>query len=265
MLNNRNFMENEQITDEKIRFNNIHEAITNSSEQISSTHIDKLAPALCKLQSELEPVKKNKEIKITSRTSGIITSYKSADFVEVYKVVQPLLKDNNFAFTDLFNVRPDGKLISIFLLLHSSGQWLKSIITLDLSLIPPKVNREGKIVSNPAQDMGSLITYTKKYGFYALLGIPFYEVDDDANSLTREVNHGSKVVQFNKGSKTDKGQDSLIKEYMQLCVEQEINPKEFAGKHNITSTDLESIKNGIKLLMEKQNENAITSITTSAS
>lgn len=86
------------------------------------------------------------------------------------------------------------------------------------------------------------------------------EAQDYPVDVTPKKEQNGKVISFNEfieseqNIKSEQNKNSLIKEYMQLCVEQEINPKEFAGKHNITSTDLESIKNGIKLLMEKQNE-----------
>ena len=55
-------------------------------------------------------------------------------------------------------------------LMHSSGQWLRSKIKLPLSKVD-------------AQGVGAAVTYGRRYGLSAMVGIAQY--DDDANSIRK--------------------------------------------------------------------------------
>ena len=56
------------------------------------------------------------------------------------------------------------------LLMHSSGQWLRSKVKLPLSKVD-------------AQGVGAAITYGRRYGLSAIAGIA--QFDDDANSIRK--------------------------------------------------------------------------------
>ena len=55
-------------------------------------------------------------------------------------------------------------------LLHSSGQWMRSKIKLPLSKVD-------------AQGVGAAVTYGRRYGLSAMVGIA--QFDDDANSIRK--------------------------------------------------------------------------------
>jgi hypothetical protein len=60
------------------------------------------------------------------------------------------------------------------MLLHKSGQWIRATLTMTPE---PK-----KMASNPSQAIGSCLTYARRYGLSAMLGI--YQTDDDGEGGT---------------------------------------------------------------------------------
>ena len=64
------------------------------------------------------------------------------------------------------------------MLLHESGQWIKSEIRLPLGKNPN------------AQNIGSVMTYGRRYGLSAMAGVAQY--DDDANSNKVQIEKEAK-------------------------------------------------------------------------
>ena len=60
------------------------------------------------------------------------------------------------------------------MLLHKSGQWIRST----LSMTP----EAKKMASNPAQAYGSCLSYARRYGYTAMIGL--YQIDDDGEGGT---------------------------------------------------------------------------------
>ncbi len=128
-----------------------------------SENINELAAALAKFQGSLEQPKMNSTVKVSTRTGGSY-NFKYADFATCKKAAQKALMDNGLSVTQL--VEEDNSVMSV--LMHSSGQWIASKIR-----IPAKDGSD-------AQAIGSAITYAKRYGYCAILGI-VADDDDDAN------------------------------------------------------------------------------------
>ncbi len=128
-----------------------------------SENINELAAALAKFQGSLEQPKMNSTVKVSTRTGGSY-NFKYADFATCKKAAQKALMENGLSVTQL--VEEDNSVMSV--LLHSSGQWIASKIR-----IPAKDGSD-------AQAIGSAITYAKRYGYCAILGI-VADDDDDAN------------------------------------------------------------------------------------
>tara|TARA_R110000824_G_scaffold257964_3_gene446902 strand:- start:10524 stop:10991 length:468 start_codon:yes stop_codon:yes gene_type:complete len=125
-----------------------------------SPNIDKLAGSLAKAQSEMGGVKKG----------SLNPFYKSsyADINDCLEVALPALSKNGLAITqgNEFN-NVDGYYITT-MLLHTSGQWLKSKVRIPLG---------GK---KDAQAIGGACTYGRRYGLAAMVGLA--QIDDDGNS-----------------------------------------------------------------------------------
>ena len=126
-----------------------------------SPEIDKLAEALAKAQSELEGAKKE------STNPFFKSSY--ADLHAVIKSAFPHLSKHGLSVSQGNEIVP-GAVCVTTTLMHSSGQWLRSKVKLPLSKVD-------------AQGVGAAITYGRRYGLSAIVGIAQY--DDDANSIRK--------------------------------------------------------------------------------
>ena len=136
-------------------------AVERRQDEWKSPEIDKLAGALAKVQSELEGAKKE------STNPFFKSSY--ADLHAVIKSAFPYLSKNGLSVSQ-GNEMVQGAVCVTTLLMHSSGQWLRSKVKLPLSKVD-------------AQGVGAAITYGRRYGLSAIVGIAQY--DDDANSIRK--------------------------------------------------------------------------------
>ena len=132
------------------------------NDEWKSPEIDKLAAALAKAQSELEGAKKD------STNPFFNSSY--ADLHAVIKASFPHLSKYELSVSQ-GNEIIEGAICVTTTLLHSSGQWMRSKIKMPLD----KVN---------AQGVGAAMTYGRRYGLSAIVGIAQY--DDDGNSISKK-------------------------------------------------------------------------------
>lgn len=155
-----------------------------------STDISKLAIALSEFQGILEQPKLEKEVEVTTKTGGKY-KFKYADLSACIRSASPALKSTGLAVTQIVD---DGKLVTM--LLHSSGQWIKSIV-----LLPRQ--------DTNYQGFGSALTYLKRYTYCAILGI-VADADDDANYAS-----GNEAVVKDRGRASAKSaapdMDALLK------------------------------------------------------
>ena len=122
----------------------------------ASQQIDKIASALAKAQALFQPAAKNK-------TNPHLKS-KYADLVSVTEAVKKPLADNGLSYVQLME-SDRAEITCVTTLMHGSGQWIAGRLTL-----------HGKDTS--PQAMGSAITYARRYGLSAMLGIVTDEEDD---------------------------------------------------------------------------------------
>ena len=137
------------------------EYVDRRTDEWKSPEIDKLAAALAKAQSELEGAKKE------SVNPFFKSSY--ADLHAVIKSAFPHLSKYGLSVSQGNEIVP-GAVCVTTLLMHSSGQWLRSKVKLPLSKVD-------------AQGVGAAITYGRRYGLSAIAGIA--QFDDDANSIRK--------------------------------------------------------------------------------
>lgn len=127
---------------------------------------DKLSEAFAKdfvnLQSELMTLPKNEK--------GYGYNYTSLD--TIITAIKPILKKNHFAFTQTLQAL-DGKNGIMTMLIHESGETLSGFCLL------PEVEAKGM---NKAQQLGCAVTYMKRYGLSAILGI---STDDDTDGVLK--------------------------------------------------------------------------------
>jgi ERF superfamily len=129
-----------------------------------SESIKELAAALAKAQGEFPPVPKNRTAEIPTKTGGKY-SYKYADLSDLIAAVTPALSRNSLAISQDPTVI-DGKLCLETMIMHASGEWKSGIYPLQSFERP--------------QEMGSEITYARRYTMAALLGVHAEEDEDGA-------------------------------------------------------------------------------------
>ena len=139
----------------------IVEEIIEPEESWKSNKIDKLATALSKVQGELEGAKSE------STNPFFKSSY--ADLHTVITSSFPFLSKHGLSVSQ-GNEIIQGAVCVTTLLMHESGQWLRSKIKVPM----PKTD---------AQGVGTACTYGRRYGLSAIVGVAQY--DDDGNSIRK--------------------------------------------------------------------------------
>jgi len=127
----------------------------------TSQEIDKITPALIAAQTNLEPVIKD--------TDNAFLKTKYATLVSVHKAVIPAFRAQDLIFVQGGDSLADNSLGLTTRLLHKSGQWMEMTCPLPLS-------KQG------GQELGSMITYGRKYAVLAFAGAA--PEDDDGNAAS---------------------------------------------------------------------------------
>lgn len=137
----------------------------------TSPKIDKIAEALAKARAEFEAVRKTKTAKIKGRSKSgkdFEMSYSYADLGDVLSAITPALSKHGI--TPLQAPVRDGNGITIVtMLLHSSGQWIRSNLWMP--------GGDGK-----PQSVGSSITYGRRYALSPMVGVASEDDDDGAHA-----------------------------------------------------------------------------------
>lgn len=137
--------------------------------ETSQTTIE-ISKALAKSQTELKNPNKNKTVNVRTQQGGTY-SYKYADLADILDQVKPILAKNGLTIVQ-GNTDKEGRVNIETLLLHESGEWIKT------DLLMPQAHETRM---NPAQALGSLLTYGRRYAITSLLNLASDE-DNDANT-----------------------------------------------------------------------------------
>lgn len=197
---------------------------------LMSESINELALALSKAQAIIENVSKDKQA----------YGYKYANLASCLDAVKKPLSDNGLAVAQLISQEGD-KHVLVTMLLHESGQWLKSIFSIENVVMKQ---------CNSLQQLGAGITYARRYTLSAIIGLT--QEDDDAQSIPKKHNIEDKVEEKDL---------TAVKTFMQLCREHQLDAKEFAKFHNIDSNNLESVEKGIMNFTELKDQFVNTHFT----
>ena len=129
------------------------------SQQLMSEHIDQLATALAKAQGEFDTAGKNQ------KNPFFKSNY--ADLESVVEASRPALAKYGLSVVQSPSiVGENGSSCLITILMHASGQWIKSVA-------------EYKPVKNDIQSLSSYNTYLKRMCYTSLVGVVVGENDDD--------------------------------------------------------------------------------------
>lgn len=125
----------------------------------TSKQINEIASALAKAQAEIQnPAKDNKNSHFGN---------KYADLAGGLATIRPTLAKHGLSVVQLTHA--DGDMVTLHTrIMHSSGQWLEATYP---------VCRLGK-----HQEMGSALTYARRYALFAAVGVAGDDDDDDGNT-----------------------------------------------------------------------------------
>ena len=141
-----------------------------------SGKIDKLATALAKAQGEITGARK------TSKNPFFKSDY--ADLYECIEATRPVLSKHGLSIVQTNDgVHVVGSTVFLHvgtMLMHTSGQWIRSYVPLP---IDTPVN---------AHKLGSAMTYGRRYGLSAMVGIA--QMDDDGNAATEGTTKPKEVA-----------------------------------------------------------------------
>jgi len=163
---------------------------------------------------------------ILSQKDGDNIHFKSkySTLTKVWNCIREPLTSNGFCITQIIGHADKGMSLTT-LLLHESGEWLKSVA-------PLRPARDG------VQDFGSYITYMRRYAICSLIGVVPTD-DDDGES-------DAKVYREKKVEKKEEKKLESTKSFNEL--------KEVLEELNINSSRLiEYLKNVIKEKKAKDN------------
>jgi len=139
------------------------------SQQLMSDQIDQLATALAKAQGEFDTAGKNQ------KNPFFKSNY--ADLESVVEASRPALSKYGLSVVQSPSiVGENGSSCLITILMHASGQWIKSVA-------------EYKPVKNDIQSLSSYNTYLKRMCYTSLVGVVVGENDDDGEGAV--VRNGS--------------------------------------------------------------------------
>ena len=134
------------------------------NDEWKSDKIDKIAAALAKAQSEIRGAAKK------SKNPFFNSNY--ADLHTVIESCMPQLSKNGISVVQGTDFHMLNGWFVTTILMHSSGQWIKSSC---------------KIILGPKQDiqaLGSAITYGRRYLLSSMAGVG--QFDDDGNSISKK-------------------------------------------------------------------------------
>lgn len=128
--------------------------------EMQSTELKDLAAALAKAQAEIKPALKDSD--------NPFFKSKYADLASVQSACMPHLTKNGLSVVQTIRHESNETML-VTILLHSSGQWMKSVAPV-------------KPTKNDPQGLGSALTYMRRYSLASMVGVA--QEDDDGNTAS---------------------------------------------------------------------------------
>lgn len=160
--------------------------------------------------------------------------HKYAELSQVLDEIKKPLAENGLAiiqlpFTDMEGgIARDGLKT---ILTHKSGQWIQTVI-----YSPPS----GKTGMSPIQEMGSNITYMRRYSIAAMLGIA--QEDDDGHRESPPNKQGRNSQTSNANPKKTPLSDSGVNQAIRAIVAGAATLDHVLSLHTLTSEQMAIIK-----------------------
>lgn len=153
-----------------------------------SDQLDQLAGALSKAQGTFKAVPKSKTARVQMKSGGEY-SYKYADLADAWDVARAPLSENGLSVVQSPGQFERGTLSVTTMLLHTSGQWMRSTLAIDARDATP-------------QGMGTAITYARRYGLASMIGLV---TDDDTDAQEHTSGREQRPAQAQKPAQRQNG------------------------------------------------------------
>ncbi len=134
-----------------------------------SERLDKIATALARVQERLDPVRAD-EIGLIN-DGACERAYRYASLTSVWQAIRPLLALHGLSLVQTCEPGAPDELRLTTTLLHTSGQWIAGTTAIPL-------------VARTPQGYGSALTYARRYGLAAMVGLSV-DQDDDGVEASR--------------------------------------------------------------------------------
>ena len=138
--------------------------------ELQSITINELIGAKAKADGELHNIKKSS--KNPHRGSWY------ADLDAITRIVRPIYSKHGLSVSHLMSKIEESD-VMITLLAHESGQWIKSVM--DIKAQP---NKQGNITP---QEIGSAITYARRYSLASIANVAQTDEDDDGELASNQI------------------------------------------------------------------------------
>lgn len=158
-----------------------------------------LVSALAQIQATMPVVRKGETAEVPTKSGGKY-SYTYADLADVARTVYPILGDVGLAFIAMPTFREDGKYVLVGELAHESGDSRKGEF-----MLPDR---------GTAQEVGSAISYGRRYLLGCLTGIVTGDQDDDGAAASKRPMRGEQ-----KPKAEPKLDEALFNELMTAVTE----------------------------------------------
>ena len=181
------------------------------NEYHQSENINELAAALSKFQGEITNIAKNQTVSIATK-SGHRFNFKYADLAEIWNVIRKPLTKNNLSVVQIVT-QEAGKPGIITQLMHSSGQYIRSLVSF-----------EGDM--SDIKQFGASVTYFRRYCLSGLLGL--VSEDDVDGALSDETEKPKKKT---PSKNEEQNEQELLKHFVSQFNEPDnINWVKYIGK-----------------------------------
>jgi hypothetical protein len=133
-----------------------------------------LTGALVEVQSKLPTIMKSQTALVPTKSGGTY-SYKYADLASISEAVLPVLASAGLAWVTLPTYDEEGRFVLGYALRHTSGEELRGMYPLPDS-------------SSKPQEIGSAITYARRYALCSVVGV--VPDEDDDGGLAQNASRG---------------------------------------------------------------------------
>lgn len=134
----------------------------------ASEQIDQIATALAAAQAEFKAPPKKRTASYPTKSGGKL-EYSYADLADIIESVKPIMANHGLSVSQ--SPSQEGDVIILYTrLMHKSGQWLEGSM---------------RVGGDNPQQVGSCITYFRRYSLSGILGIMAEEDDDGQGTGVR--------------------------------------------------------------------------------